>query len=169
MSELDRVEIAKWNLQEINSWIKNADAKIAVAMTFQVGLIVVFVAEIKEIIKIFTSTSITFVQIISLIFLSFFVYNLHKSIINIFAALYPDIDVRGRSLFFFGNITKIDKEKFKALFSTSSIKELQDDLLNQVYINASIATRKFTSLRSGIQSAAWAFFFLILAVIIISL
>ena len=85
-----------------------------------------------------------------------FVIYLSLSTLSIFyalSALFPRLSFQSTSLFYFGYISSLpDASKLKELMDSASPDRLLDDIEEQVYANARIATIKFGRLRWAVRA-----------------
>ncbi|MGN7839470.1 Pycsar system effector family protein [Stenotrophomonas sp. 22385] len=58
------------------------------------------------------------------------------------AVFFPRDEAKRSSLLFFGEISGVDLDKFKERCKATTIDQVKDDLMNQIYINAVIARCK---------------------------
>ncbi len=89
------------------------------------------------------------------------------SIIYSFKALYPDIQIRKPSLFFFGSIASKKIEDFKKEFATLSEKEILEEINDQVYINSTIAKVKMEKIRTSITNFSIGAFSLLITLLLL--
>lgn len=62
------------------------------------------------------------------------------------------------SMIFFGGILKVgDRTAYRDKFLTMSDRELLDDLIAEIYVNAEIATQKYRRYNHGLKLSVWGF------------
>lgn len=147
-----RISLAENNLQRINDWIVNSDSKIGVIITFQVGIVAFFTTKGSEIKNIILTNQMEFLEWILYFSILAFIVFVTISIIYSLKALYPDIQIRKSSFFFFGSIASQKIEDFKKEFATLSEKEILEEISDQVYINSTIAKAKMERIRISITN-----------------
>ena len=141
-------------LDLINSWINNVDAKTSFALAYVAVLIgFVFVngspsvfADIQSAEKITACMIFKAIIVIALYGTSFL------SIIFMFLAIKARTDnVSGkRSVMFFGTISDMELNAFKAKTLSMGERELTKDLLEQIHTNSTICTKKMKFYNKGI-------------------
>ncbi len=142
-------------LDFINSWINNVDAKTSFALAYVAVLIgFVFVngspavfANIQSTEKITSCMLIKAVIVIALYGTSFL------SIIFMFLAIKARTNnVSGkRSVMFFGTISEMELNDYKAKTLNMGEKELTKDLLEQIHTNSTICTKKMRFYNIGMR------------------
>jgi len=66
------------------------------------------------------------------------------------AVFFPRDAAKRSSLIFFGEISRVDLEKFKERCRSTTIDQVKDDLVNQIHINAIIARCKHKYAKTSI-------------------
>lgn len=130
----EKAEVLEKRLDQIRSSIRTTDQKINFVsglVTAMLGFLAMFVSK-----EMYWTTFLLMATIISatlyiicLIFLLF--------------ASFPRTLELGKSIIFFGSISSLTLSEYKHEVIKYSESEYLDDLLNQCYINAKIANRKF--------------------------
>lgn len=70
---------------------------------------------------------------------------LFYSLFKLLTAIRPKIDLpKIDSLLYFGNISILSLDRFKEKVDKVTPKEYRNDLINQIYVNASICSRKYS-------------------------
>lgn len=141
----DKMQFAQWLLEKQLAWIKGADAKIAVAVTLDIGVFAVLATAYASAKSI--SEWATLLAILSSVFIA----------LSLFAAamsLFPRVDGPRDSLIFFGTISSISSEDYKAKLDSIAPEGLHTDIVAQVHRNAEIANAKHTWVR---RSMGWSF------------
>ena len=147
-----KVELATENLNRLIDWIKHSDNKIALINIFYAGLITFLINKTGDIVKIIKNNTFGWLQFILYFSIILFFFLLFKSVYKSFKALYPDIEMRDSSMFYFGSIAKQGKERFNKDFNELEDEEVLNQLNSQVYINSQIAFNKFECVRQSIKS-----------------
>ena len=146
MLDMDRIELAHKELQRISVWINNADTKAGILLALNGGLLTLFVSDLENAKNVL---GYGVYEVIMLIFLGSLAYSVYCAI----RVLLPDITIKSdKLLFFFGTIQEIPRNEFVRQFQTQSEVEITVELLDQVHVNATIATNKFQNLKSSIYA-----------------
>lgn len=167
MNFVKKIELAQLNLSRITGWINNSDSKVAIISVFQVGLIAFLINHINSIVKIIAAKTFGWPQFFlyfSIILFSFF---LIKSIFKSFKSIYPDIEIRETSMFYFGSIAKQGQNKFVKEFEELKDEEILKQINSQVYINSQIAFNKFKSVKQSIKNLYVSVIFWIFTLVLI--
>lgn len=154
-------------IKQLNSnemWIKNADAKLSIILTFigvLIGVLSVRVFELNQI------SDISFVLVLLLIVSGVFAI---LSVIFAIKGLTAKLKNPKKSLWYFGGVSKYTTaENYIKAKTNESDEDFKLDLLNQIYITSNIATKKFKwfnwSLR--ITIATFGLFIILMVVMII--
>ena len=148
----------------IRGWISNCDAKISVLLTGIGVLAGVFLTSeyMTQFIKIcqfayntHTSLFITYICICAILLVGS-IYGC----INLALALRAQINpnqfkskgIYSDSLIFFGTIAKYDHvQKYKERLEKCSREQMEDDIISQIYICATICTQKFSHYKTGLK------------------
>lgn len=168
LSAEKKIDLSEKNLERVNLWISHADQKIGIALLFQAGLTAFLTTSKADDIKKILLTNCNLLSTFLLFSLILFAFFIIRGAYYSFKALYPDIRVRGSSLFFFGSIVSLGASKFKKEFSSLTNEEAEKDLNNQVFINSEIAALKFQNIKVSIFSTGLAAIFWALSLILIS-
>lgn len=167
MTSDKKISLAENNLQRVNDWIANSDNKIGIIIAFQVGVIAFFTTKGSEIKTIALTDPIGFFEWILYLSVVSFIAFITISIIYSFKALYPDIQIRKPSLFFFASIASKKIEDFKKEFATLSEKEILEEINDQVYINSTIAKAKMEKIRTSITNFSIGVFSLLITLLLL--
>ena len=68
-----------------------------------------------------------------------------------FRVINPDIKERISSLFYFGTIAEMELKDFKTKMKELSQEDIEEELINQTYVNAKITISKFANLKSSMR------------------
>ncbi len=166
--QIDKLTLAENNLQRVNYWISNSDAKIGIVLAFQGGLTAFLTTKTSDIKQIITTQSFDISHLILYISILIYGFLLIKSVFSAFKALYPDITTRELSVFYFGSIAQMGATKFKKQFKSLSEEEIINELSDQVCINSKIALDKFTYVKSSIKSLILSGIFWVIILILMS-
>lgn len=163
----NKITLAENNLQRVNDWISVSDSKIGIIIAFQVGTIAFFTTKGSEIKTIILTNQMGFFEwMLYLSILAFIVFTT-ISIIYSLRALYPDIQIRKPSLFFFGSIASRKIEDFKKEFAILSEKEILEEINDQVHINSTIAQAKMERIRISITNFLIGTLFLLVTLLLL--
>lgn len=154
----EKIEQGRVILEDIKSWINNADTKISIILAFMViwlGYIVVDsnIELLNRITKVISLglTNITLIQSIKgLLIISLYVTSI-LAIVLFLHALRANINFKNiksssltfNSNIFFASISKLDYRTFKNNIFNQSNKNKVNDIYSQIYINSMICTKKF--------------------------
>lgn len=130
--------------QNVNEWLKFAEAKHA-------GLLVLNSGVIFGILAIYKDYQSCLPKIIILLTLIFFGLSMLLSIVSLFPRTHNVLSkqkkIKNPNLYFAGHLCKLDVDDFKAelhkIKPTHVFDRFEDDLLNQIIVNATITTRKY--------------------------
>ena len=68
-----------------------------------------------------------------------------------FKVIYPDIKEKIPSLFFFGTVAEMELNSFMKKMKELNQESIEEELINQTYINSKIASTKFTNLKHSVK------------------
>lgn len=149
--EREKTELYEKKLDRTLGWISNSDSKIGYVLAFNGVMIGLMINRVPEIIKLmgkgFSISSLTF-GFFSIAYLLIFSVSLYYG----FKVVFPDIEERKESYFFFGSIAKMDKKKFKEGIKSMENEEIENQLLDQIYINSTIAKQKFENIQKSLKA-----------------
>lgn len=147
----EKIDANYKNLERVNNWISNSDTKAGMILTFNGILCTYLITKtplVKEIIlrRGFDLPSF-------FLYLTFCAYALllGVSLYHAFRVISPDIKERISSLFYFGTIAGMELKDFKKRMKELSQEDIEEELINQTYVNAKITITKFTNLKSSIR------------------
>lgn len=155
------IEDAYKILDNINTWIVNSDTKASIILGL-IGVLFTIIFSnldfinilIKLINKIFDN--ILFSDIVYLIIMLFSIVLFINGIYNLILVLIPKLKINNnnkKSILYFGSICSFESaNEFKHKVYHTKKAELLDDLLNQVYINSGICTKKFNNYNAGLRN-----------------
>lgn len=142
-----RIAAQTQNLERINSWINNADAKVGAVLAFDVALLAYLGTLAGKVKAIANDEALSWEPIILYVALSLYGISLASALYFALRALFPDIRARAPSPFFFGSISRMDHQQFADQAKSLSPQGIEDALIEQVHTNSTIATAKFENLR----------------------
>lgn len=130
--------------QNVNEWLKFAEAKHA-------GLLILNSGTIFGILTVYKDYQYILPRIILLLTLFFFGFSIMLSIISLFPRTHTVLPKQKKfkdpNLYFAGHLSKLDikdlKAELKKIQSTYIFDRFDEDLLNQIIVNSTIATRKY--------------------------
>src|SRR5690606_3346649 len=73
------------------------------------------------------------------------------SYLFIYRGVFPDVEAQGRSLIYFGQIAELGSREFEQQYRSLTPDEYEAALLQQVWRNSMILSRKFAHLRSALS------------------
>lgn len=129
-----RLQTAQWLLERQLAWIVASDAKVAVILTIQVGLLGGLAAAVAS--NPSRSTWAALLSIASGLLSCFSIFYAAR-------AVKPDTKGPDTSLFFFGRVAALDECTYVDRLMTVSDEDLLRDWAAQVHRNAEIASEKF--------------------------
>jgi hypothetical protein len=130
--------------KNVNEWLKFAEAKHA-------GLIVLNTGAVFGILTSYKDYKQHIPWIMVLIIFFFLGLSMAITLISLFPKTGNKIDPKKKpqnpNLYFFGSLSQLDVNDFKTEIGKSNpnynFNRLDDDLINQILVNSSIATRKY--------------------------
>jgi len=164
-----KVELATENLNRLIDWIKHSDNKIALINIFYAGLITFFINKTGDIAKIIKNNTFGWSQFALYFSIILFTFFLIKSVYKSFKSLYPDVESREPSMFYFGSIAKQGQNKFIKDFKELNNEEILNQLNNQVYINSQIVISKFENVKQAINSLYVSIVFWFISLLLITI
>jgi hypothetical protein len=160
MPSTERLEVNYRNLDRINAWIANADAK-ATAVLAGIGLLVAFTfSRLSDVLAPQPHRSpVTWYLnggtfLLAVILLTLSVYRSLR-------VLYPRVAPPMPSLLFFGTIAELSRDEFKARMKELDPAAIEEELILQTHVSARIAVEKFQNVGGAIRLLMAALPFLI--------
>lgn len=141
----EKILLAQWLLDKQLGWIKGADAKIAVAITLDIGAFAVLATAYASCKNI--SEWAILLSILSSILITIALFSAAMS-------LFPRVGGPKDSLVFFGTISSMKAEDYEANLNSASFCDLHSDIAAQIHRNAEIANAKHAWVR---RSMCWSF------------
>jgi hypothetical protein len=128
------------NLLRIHEWIRTADQKVSIFLTFQGVILAIIFPDVfswvSTNIKIFSDIDlVTFISAVVLIG-----YSLYKSTSVIIPRLNKDKEQK--SITYFGDIANFKLTDFKKRIKQTSEEDYENEIIEQIYISSKIALRK---------------------------
>lgn len=160
-----RVEAHEANLGRVNGWTVNADTKAAAVVAFNAGLAGTLASKSDAIRQIFHESSPVLAWVIGATLTLFAVMTLIAGLYA-YHALFPRTKRRNdlaASLLFFGSVAERSLEDFRSESVSLTPTKLEEQLIEQIHTNSTIAARKFSSVRHAIRFTFAAIVFWILA------
>ncbi len=167
----EQIKDAKDTLQRIIGFIGNCDSKssVVLAVSGVTSLILANSGVIQQAIHIFTdiNKSSIFVSIIFIasVFISacLFILGIYK----LSCAISANVTCSGKNLrTYFADIEIVDLLTYKSSFKTHSREDILDDLLEQIYVNAIICTRKYKNYNKGLNLIRYAICFFLFTILL---
>lgn len=132
-------EMLEKSLQRIHEWIRSADQKVSIFLTFEGVLFGFLFSPIKQ----FIGSNIKNLSEIFIIFLIISIVCFADSLIKLCSSLVSRTKNSGKkSISFFGDIASLDKEKFIKEIKKCDSSRIADDLIEQIHISSKIADKK---------------------------
>ena len=145
-----RIEANYKNLERTQSWVMNADTKASLILAFNGGLFAHLVTKTPEIRALLFRQGLMASSIVILVMSGLFILFFIISIANCFKTIWPAIDGKIPSIFYFGTIQRLGLEEFKKRIRNLTEDGVEEELINQTYIVSTIACKKFTSVRKAL-------------------
>jgi len=137
-SQNDRVNAAWQQLNLVLSFFSRVDTKLSVVLGINLGMLAMVAARLPKV------EGLTLpIIVLGICFLA----TLATSFWHIWNGYFPDLRGGMGSLIFFRPISKMAESEFRVACASRSLRELEDDILNQCWRNSKILTCKFYSLR----------------------
>ena len=154
------IDDAYRSLDNINSWIINSDTKASIVLGL-LGVLFTIIFSNSDFINILNKlineifNDIMFCDIFYLIIMFFSLVLFINGIYNLILVLIPKLKLninKRKSILYFGDICSFESvNEFKYKVYHTKKGELLDDVLNQVYINSNICTKKFNNYKVGLS------------------
>ena len=149
------------SLESINNWINNSDMKSSIMLGIIGVLITVIFSNgniVSQYIKIFEK-AIANLKCLDIIYLLLTILSFIVILLGIFhliKVLLPTLSIKEQSnkqsILYFGSIGQYkDNKSFIATVKHQSENEVLDGILEQIYINSTICTKKFNSFKLGFK------------------
>lgn len=147
------ISVGERNLERAHNWTKAADQKAGFTLTVSLALLGISLSAIEPALNVIVK-SVTLGRgawiLIFLLVLSFCVYFISAllGILILLKVVRPQTasTTKRISPLHFATISTMELEKFKTIMQEMSFEQLVDELSDQTYIVAQIATRKFALL-----------------------
>ena len=162
----EKIENAKYILDNIKEWINNVDIKISILIAFM-GVVLGYILIdsnidfIERIVTTINNNSLSFSKIAKGLLVLLLYFNTIFSIIKLIYALKGKINIKEfkesgvtlNSLVFYGSISKYNYEEFNKKIKNQTKQSNINDILSQVYINSKICNKKFKNYNIGLNMA----------------
>lgn len=150
-------------LELINSWINNVDTKSSFGLAFIAALVgFIFynigktplpIQEALELVQTCTFSMIVFVQAIMIVAL--YISCLVSILMFLIALFGRAKNTSGKlSIMFFGTISQFSLNDYKAKTLNMNSRDITKDLVEQIYVNSKICTKKFKYYNWGMYALA---------------
>lgn len=156
ISPSDKIQLAEENLKRVASWITHSDQKVGISLLIQGGLLGFLTTTRAEDIKKIISQPFDLLHFVLYLLLILFIFFILKGGFYSYKALFPDVQSRESSLFFFGSIAGMGLTQFKREFSQLTEDAVEDQLNNQTFITSQIALSKFQNVKAVISNTCLA-------------
>lgn len=153
-------------LDTINEWINNSDNKAISVLGFSGVIFTIFFTTnatqpLVELFKMALSNT-GFLKFIYFFILSSNIFCVLKIILGVYHLIqsifahinineFDNMGIITDSIIFFGSISKIDFDEFKFRYNNLNSKDIQEELISQIYINSKIASNKFSNYNKGLH------------------
>ena len=150
-NDLDKHKV----LDTVNQWIFNCDTKASIVLaTLGVFLTIIFSSDIGSFMASTIKASIGEVTVCNVIYLCIMLSGailLISGIYKLVRVLIPTINLKHKSVMFFGNVASYPsfEDYYEAVNSCDS-EEIGSDLLHQIYAASTICNLKFKNQKIGI-------------------
>jgi hypothetical protein len=141
----ERLKYAQWLLERNLAWISQAEVKVAVVISIDVGMVSAIAAAYTT-----AASKSAWAILLSVVFGIMFV----AALISAAIVVRPQTDGPPTSLLFFGKIAKMQRADYVQALKTASEEALLQDLSEQIHRNAEIALTKHHWIRLAI---IWSF------------
>lgn len=145
MTEIERIEHARWILERNIGWIAQAEVKVAVIISLDAAMVSALAAAYTAN-NSKTAWAILLSVLCGLVMLGAFV--------SCFMVVKPRVKGPETSFVFFGKVVKKDRVAFSSDFATAAPSQFLLDLTDQIHRNAEIACEKHGWVR---LAAMWSF------------
>jgi hypothetical protein len=146
-----KIEANYKNLERVNNWITNCDSKAGMVIAFNGILLTYLITKTPLIKKIVLDRSADIPSLLLYIIFCAYAVVLGISVYNAFKVINPDFKEKIPSLFFFCSIAQMDLKNYKHQMSGLTEERIEEELINQSYVNSKIAANKFIKLRSSVN------------------
>ena len=162
----NKTQLINDSLSRINDWIKVADSKAAAIGAFLAIYITALLALIYNYANLYSKVinkggSLTWLMI-STVALTLTLYLLLRTLWFILVTLRASTVNSEDNPLFFADIAKLSEKDYLGVMNKLTIKGFEGHLINQVYTNATIATKKYKYINQAILSIVIATIFLII-------
>lgn len=147
MVSKDRLALLQWTLERQLQWVSNADAKAG-------ALVAIYIAIVAAASTALQGMTFTPLQLKLALISGFLVL---PGLLYAIAVFFPRVDGPLASVFFFKGIRSYSAPDYASSIAALTEAAAIDDLVQQIYRNAEIATAKHNALRSSIGWAAACF------------
>lgn len=152
-------------LERIDLWINNADTKISYLLAF-LGIVatIIFTSDsvmqriivcFNNVLKLSKQDIEKILSLLVIILVLNLVFFISKSIYYLLKASVAKIDVSNTnksSTLFFGSIATNTFEQFKEKVKRQTDEELEDDIIEQIFINSKICSEKMKNYNKAINN-----------------
>lgn len=175
MSKENNIKLAEFNLKNISSWIEIADKKAGYFLTIALALFSVsftILPKVSANIRSYFSEGSTLLLLLGivlvLIFLAYFILAI-LGIRRLVRVITPRLIPKTcrKSVLFYETIKDMELENFKRNIQEMSDERIVDELSDQAYNNATVASEKYRDIRKAITLLKWGSLFAILFLVIV--
>lgn len=134
-------------LDSLRQWILAADQKISIALVLVAATVSLMATPTYDLLK----ANKTHISTVIILFLYVALILMVWSLIKLLVAIRPRVKpiVKG-SLIYFGSISGLKLPDFKSKIGKVTPAQYKDDLINQIYINSIICTKKHSHYKDGL-------------------
>lgn len=153
--------------QNVNDWLKFAEAKHAGLIVLNSGIVFGILTVYKD----YKSYVHLYCILSSFIFIGF---SISMTLWSLFPITKNYINKKKRqsnpNLYFFGSLAQLSETDFKnellKIEPNHKFEKLENDLINQILVNSTIATRKYSLFKSAVVSSSIALFIPLIYILI---
>lgn len=162
----EKLENAKYILNNTKDWINNVDIKISILIAFMGAILGYILIDsninfIEKVVNTINNNNVTFIKIIRGLLIVSLYSNTIFTIIKLICALKGKINIKEfkesgitlNSLVFYGSISKYTFEEFNNKINAQTEQSNINDILSQVYINSKICNKKFQNYNEALNMA----------------
>jgi hypothetical protein len=132
------ISVQEKTLDRVSEWIRAVDTKASTLLAIDTAMIAIVVA-LASVPKTWTAETGTWLAVGSLLLI--------VSLLLVVSATFPQVDGRGRSLIFFGEIASQPRSAYLIAIAARSRESYLEDLNAQCHRNSEIAAQKYRRVR----------------------
>lgn len=134
-------------LTKVQDWVKSVDNKNSIFLALALGVTVIFISLTPKVNSKFIDYNLLLKFLPLVIALFLIMWSLTKALL----LLKPQINNhKSNSISFFGDISKLTLEEYESRVKKAREKDITSDLIQQIHMSSSIASKKHTILSEAI-------------------